>query len=118
MGGLLAGVEDRLRAYVLQTGHSGPVSRHYTPGGGRGRQAWLEAMWPIEPIHYVGHAAPAALLFQHATEDQSVSPSEAVRFQEAGSEPKTILWYESGHILGKEATDDAVEWLRDHVGSG
>jgi len=44
------------------------------------QQAWLGAMWPIEPIHYVGHAAPAALLFQNGTEDDAVPPADGLRY--------------------------------------
>ena len=36
-------------------------------------------MWPIEPVHYVGCAAPAAILFQNGTQDGLVSPADALR---------------------------------------
>jgi dienelactone hydrolase len=121
MGGLLAGVEDRLQAYVLVVGDGGLVT-HATgpedwPNGDlfrfsqSRREAWLEAMWPIEPLHYVGHAAPAALLYQNGTQDPLVPPADARRYQTAGSEPKTLLWYEAGHGLPRAALKDAVEWL-------
>lgn len=128
MGGLLAGVEDRLQAYVLVVGDGGLVT-HVTgsedwPYGDFFRlsesrqEAWLEAMWPIEPIHYVGHAAPAALLFQNGTEDQMVPPADALRYQVAGSEPKTTLWYEAPHGLPPAAFRDSVKWLEDYVAAG
>jgi len=124
MGGLLAGVEHRLKAYVLISGGGGLVSwetdpeRHarwhsvseYT----RGR--WVEWMWPIEPIHYVGCASPAALLFQNGTLDTSSTPADALRYQEAGSEPKTVLWYNAGHQLNTAAGRDEVEWLSERIG--
>lgn len=125
MGGLLAGVEDRLQAFVLQFGDGGLVTHLTGPEDEGGdldgipasrRQAWLEAMWPIEPIHYVSQAAPAALLFQNGTEDEAVPPADGLRFQEAGSDPKTMLWYKSGHGLSQRGFDDAVEWLRAHIG--
>jgi dienelactone hydrolase len=128
MGGLLAGVEDRLQAYVLVVGDGGLVT-HVTgsedwPNGDLFRlpesrqDAWLDAMWPIEPLHYVGHAAPAALLFQNGTQDPLVSTADALRYQEAGSEPKTIIWYEAGHGLPPEAFRDAVHWLEDYLAAG
>ncbi|MDH3261929.1 MAG: prolyl oligopeptidase family serine peptidase [Acidimicrobiia bacterium] len=128
MGGLLAGVEDRLRTYVLQVGDGGLVTHStasedrseyfYTGLSASGREAWLEAMWPIEPIHYVGHAAPAALLFQNGTVDDLVPPADALRYQEAGSQPKAILWYEAGHGVSPTAADDTVAWLQDHGALG
>ncbi len=127
MGGLLAGVETRLRAYVLRVGDGGLVT-HLTGPEDRGtdfylvpkaeRDAWLELMWPIEPIHYVAHAAPAALLFQNGTEDTAVPPADGLRYQEAGSRPKTTLWYEAGHGLTRRAVGDAVAWLQDVGGLG
>jgi dienelactone hydrolase len=128
MGGLLAGVEDRLQAYVLVVGDGGLVT-HLTgpedwPRGElarlpeAGQQAWLEAMWPIEPIHYVAHAAPAALLFQNGTADRMVPAADALRYQAAGSEPKTVLWYEAAHRLGPEAFEESVAWLGDQVAPG
>ena len=98
MGGLLAGVERRRRrplprsrlvTHIARTGNRGDY--FYTGLTEAGREAWLEAMWPIEPIHYVGHATPAALLFQNGTTDEAVLPADALRYQEAGSEPKVML---------------------------
>jgi len=130
-GGLLAGVEDRLPAYALVVGdggwvehYTGPDDRHSYPAGPfftvseEGQRRWLEAMWPIEPIHYVGRAGPAALLFQNGTRDVNVPPRDALRFQQAGSEPKTILWYDSAHSLPNQAWQDQAAWLQRHIGAG
>jgi poly(3-hydroxybutyrate) depolymerase len=124
MGGLLAGVEDRLEAYVLQGGDGGLVShlnnRNYrTEWLSRPeeeRRQWVAWMWPIEPIHYVGCASPAALLFQNGTLDTSSTPADALRYYEAGSAPKTIRWYQAGHSLNTAALQDQVEWLAEMIG--
>lgn len=125
MGGLLAGVEKRIKAYVLAVGDGGLVS-HFTGEDDRNgplqglseerRKLWLAAMEPIEPIRFVGNAAPAALFFQSARQDELVPPADATRFLEAGSEPKTVKWYDSGHQLNEEARRDQLEWLRGQIG--
>jgi hypothetical protein len=124
MGGLLAGVEDRLKAYVLQVGDGGLVT-HFTGSEDRAawlarpedeRQQWAAWMWPIEPIHYVGCASPAALLFQNGTLDAMVPPADGLRYQEAGSEPKTVCWYGTGHALDAAAYHDQAEWLSEMIG--
>lgn len=131
MGGLLAGVEDRLSAYVLQVGDGGLVthltgyddkvnhygSPFYMLTADR-QQAWLDAMWPLEPIHYVAGASPAALLFQNGTMDSAVPASDAARYQQAASEPKDIRWYESGHWLPPAAQAEAAAWLTRQLRPG
>jgi hypothetical protein len=81
MGGLLAGVEDRIKAYVLAVGDGGLVSHFTGPDDTDGplqrlpaadRERWLAAMRPIEPIRFIGRAAPAALLFQAGTKDELI----------------------------------------------
>jgi dienelactone hydrolase len=125
MGGLLAGVEDRVKAYVLKVGDGGLVT-HSTGPEDRAwwlaiaedqRRQWVEWMWPIEPIHYVGCASPAALLFQNGTLDTLVPPADAQRYQEAGSEPKTTCWYQAGHPLNTTADQDRVAWLSELIGT-
>ncbi len=125
MGGLFAGVEDRLQAYVLVVGDGGLVT-HETGlddlfGGlyslpQEQREAWWDAMWPIEPIHFVAHAAPAALLFQNGRQDRLVPLPDGVRYQLAGSEPKEAIWYDAGHSLGMQSQRDQAEWLQQHIG--
>ncbi len=124
MGGLLAGMEDRLKAYVLQGGDGGLVThennRNYRAAwlarSEKQRRQWVAWMWPIEPIHHVGCASPAALLFQNGTLDTVVYPADALPYQEAGSEPKTVRWYCSGHALNATALRDQAEWLSEMIG--
>jgi hypothetical protein len=126
MGGLLAGIEPRLKAFGLMVGDGGLVS-HFTDADGTPLselnslpeaelQAWLEFMEPIEPIRFVGRAAPARLFFQNALRDQAVAQDDALAYQAAGSEPKRIEWYESDHGLPDEAFQHMVDWLGSEVG--
>jgi uncharacterized protein len=125
MGGLLAGIERRIGSYVLASGDGGLVS-HFTGEGGDSvellrhpedaRRKWLEAMEPIEPIRFVGRAAPAALFFQAGLHDEAVPRSLAESFYSAASEPKMLRWYDAGHVLNEQALLDHVEWLGERVG--
>ena len=125
MGGLFAGVEKRLKVVVLVVGDGGLVTHLTGPddvdGGLRDFPAeqvrrWRSSMEPIEPIRWVGRAAPAHLLFQNARRDEFVPPSDAKAYQEAGSEPKEILWYDAGHALNQDAVRDRHEWLAKRLG--
>ena len=125
MGGLLAGIEPRIKAYGLMVGDGGLVNHFLDDGEPVGgfeqfdlarRERWLEAMADIEPIYYVGHASASALYFQNARYDRSVSEEDALAYQAAGSEPKQVQWYESGHGLPQEAYIDMVSWLAEQIG--
>jgi uncharacterized protein len=124
MGGLLAGVEDRLKAYVLAVGDGGLVSHFTGPDDTDGplqrlpaadRERWLAAMRPIEPINFIGQAAPAALLFQAGTNDEAIPQEDARRYQQAASQPKEVRWYAAGHMLNCAARKDMMAWLADHI---
>jgi uncharacterized protein len=124
MGALLAGVERRLVTYVLQVGDGGLVA-HFTgpddlPGPPRGVtpqawQRWLAAMQPMEPIRFVRRAAPASLYFQSARRDELIPLIDAERFHRAGSRPKVVSWYDSGHRLNEKAMTDMLQWLHRTV---
>ena len=125
MGGLVAGIEHRIKAYGLMVGDGGLVTHFMEDGEPMGgfetipagmRASWLEAMEPIDSIHYVGHAAPSALFFQNARHDSLVTEADALAYQAAGSQPKRIEWYDSGHGLPTQAYLDMVSWLAEQIG--
>ena len=125
MGGLLAGVEHRIKAYGLMVGDGGLVSHFMEAGKPVGgfetipaatRERWLTAMEPIDSIHFIGHATPSALFFQNAQHDTLVSEADALAYQAAGSEPKKVEWYDSGHGLPEQAFFDMANWLEEQIG--
>jgi uncharacterized protein len=124
MGGLLAGVEHRIKAYVLAVGDGGLVSHFTGPDDTDGplqrlpaaeRERWLAAMRPIEPIRFISRAAPAALLFQAGTNDELIPQQDARRYHQAASQPKQVRWYAAGHELNCTAGKDMMAWLARHI---
>jgi len=120
IGGVLSGVETRIEAYVFVAGapsRSDRIPRRITSAmPADDLSAYLEATRPFDAVHYVGHAAPAALLFQCAREDEIVPPETSQRYYEAGSRPKQIVWYDAGHGLDDQARLDRARWLAEHIG--
>jgi hypothetical protein len=127
-GGAIAGIEHRIKAYVLMAGwysfseimqtSAHPLIEHdrnATPP--EEFQAYLAAMAPLDACHYIGEAAPAHLFFQFARNDDFVSVKDAERYFELASEPKQIAWYENcGHELSPQARLDRVLFLCEHLG--
>ncbi len=98
-GGVLAGVEKRIKAYVLMAGGA-QISK--TDGPNKPE---------IDAINYIGHAAPSAVFFQFAENDEYITEESAWLFYDVASEPKFIQWYDTSHRFNDQARDDRVEWL-------
>ncbi|MBO0952513.1 alpha/beta hydrolase family protein [Fibrella forsythiae] len=126
IGGLLAGIERRLKTYILVVADGGLVA-HYSSGNGepgdqlpitgQQRARWLAAMQPIEPIRYVGRSAPASLLLQSAYQDEAVPVASAREFQRAAPASATVKWYQATHQLNAQAYVDQLTWLHATVGT-
>lgn len=121
-GGTLAGVEKRVRAYVLMGGlpsltdlsgndwYSEYVRAHYTK---EQVQKYVDVLGPINPENFVGHSAPASILFQFARHDRYISPQAAASYQKAAGEPQEARWYFTSHEFNDvESLSDRADWLR------
>jgi dienelactone hydrolase len=124
MGALFVGIERRLRAAVLVVPDGGLVS-HFTGPEDMNfmaslpcaeRNAWLQAMTPIEPIRFIPHAPPTALLVQSGRSDDLVPAADAEALHAATPDPKTLRWYEAGHGLNQQAFFDRLDWLHEEIG--
>jgi dienelactone hydrolase len=104
-GGVLAGLETRLRAYVLMAGYP-QISENDTP-----------QVPELDAIRYLGFAAPAAYLFQFAEDDAFIDREEAQLYFDTANEPKTMLWYDTDHFtLQHESQADRLHWLGVQLG--
>jgi dienelactone hydrolase len=113
LGGVLAGVEHRIAAYVFMSGNA-RLSQDLIGLFNMAPQEeaqYIQFMAQLDGIHFIGHAAPAALLFQNAQHDALNSEHEALDFHQAASEPKLVKWYDAYHQLNEEAEQDRAEWL-------
>jgi dienelactone hydrolase len=113
LGGVLSGVEHRIKAYVLMAGY--PRFSHAIPPELQ-TEEFIITMDPIDPIHYVGNATPSALFFQYGYNDENIPPDLALGFADAASEPKRIEFYQTGHMLNFQAFLDRAEWLASRLG--
>ena len=98
-GALLAGTEQRIKAFDLQSGRG----RTFGPG--------LDDLTWIRRSH-------AAFLFQLGRHDKIVPRAELVALARAAPAPKTIRWYDAGHPLNLAANHDQLRWLAHELGLG
>lgn len=85
---------------------------------GEARDVFVRQMSEIDPIAHVSNLSPAPVFFQFATEDRHVPKERAKEFFTAAQDPKEMKWYEAGHGLDQDATQDRKAWLREKLGLG
>ncbi|MGH9452573.1 MAG: alpha/beta hydrolase family protein [Terriglobia bacterium] len=129
-GGVLAGVEHRIKAFALMAGL--PTNTDFTPNGAtlldaainqvnsqftRAQiQHYIDVVAPTDPVRYVGHAAPSALFMQFGEHDLYISKKFADEYYSAASEPKQEKWYNTGHELNSlSALRDRDEWFEKEL---
>jgi dienelactone hydrolase len=117
-GAILAGVEKRIKAYTLWSGEAELTTflRANAPLSGTELTSYLAAMEPLNAIHYIGHAAPSALLFQDGRADEYTSQQQLELLYQTASNPKQIKWYDAGHALNSDAPVDRDQWLSMQLG--
>ncbi len=122
MGGVLAGVEPRLRVVVLMAGAPSftDVAVANIPSlSGETLEHYRRVMAPIDPVRFVVRERPSPLFLQFGERDEIFRREVAQGLADAASEPKLIRWYDTDHLFrSEEAKRDRVEWLHAQLGSG
>ena len=127
IGGTLAAVERRPIAHVLMAGlpslthasthgHNVPAVAFQTLITPEQQQAYVDALVPIDAVHWIGRAGPAKLLFQFARRDEFITPWDAAVYIQAASDPKEVKWYDTDHFFNDEARQDRMDWLARVLG--
>ena len=117
-GAILAGVEQRIKAYDLLSGGASPPIEYARAAPRRLRAMIVRVLRSVDPLRYVSRAAPAALFFQDGRLDRIVPRNALLALARAGSRPKQLRWYPSGHGLDKQAYRDQLRWLSRELGLG
>ncbi len=118
LGGVLAGIDDRVKAYVL-IGMARPASNYRglmedaTPTG----RAWDRivaqlALW--DPVTYLRHNRGSAFLFMNGDGDSNAM-QDAKAFIAAAPDPKTWKVYDGGHAPTAGAAKYMQEWLLENL---
>ena len=68
-----------------------------------------------DPVHFVGHSAPAFVFLQFGRQDAPL-PEKWVRHSfELFAEPKKIAFYDAGHALDQAARLERAQWLAERL---
>jgi fermentation-respiration switch protein FrsA (DUF1100 family) len=69
-----------------------------------------------DPLSAVRQLHGRPLLMLHGRQDRTVLPEQAERLFAAAGEPKTIRWWDCGHVLPPRAILEAASWLTSVLG--
>ncbi len=116
---ILSGVETRVKTFVMMT----PIERFsawnvpfFLPNlSPAGRLQYINDTAAIDPMNYVGHAAPASILFQFAKQDVFVAEGDVLNLTEVASKPNVVKLYDTNHELNDAARFDRLSWLIQHL---
>jgi dienelactone hydrolase len=115
MGAIVAGVEHRIKALDLIAGGAVPLEEYLAAAPPEFRDQLEPLLGKSDPLRYVGHASPSALLFQNGRRDEIVPQAALQALAREGSDPKDVRWYDSGHVPSERAWDDSRRWLAEHL---
>ena len=114
-GGILAGVDKRVKTYVLIAGVPS-FANWIGLFGSISPDQYLAFVQDIDPIKFVPDAAPASLFFQFGKNDAVVPESLATQYYEAASQPKKIEWYPDLHEMHTDPVREAHQaWLTEEL---
>ena len=110
----LAAVDHRLRGAVIQSGRahlSVPIGAECRYLGPKRQKAFVRAYSVVDPVRYLGRAAPAKLLFQNGTRDPISPRADVEAYVRVASSPKELRRYDAGHELDERARTERDVWL-------
>jgi len=127
-GSILSAVDRRMKAAVLMAGVAETadiILRSDDPGLAELRknqppgqlEKYVQVASDLDAIRFVGHAAPVTLLLQFANFEHYFDRTSEQHYIDAASEPKKVLWYDTGHELNDpQALRDRYDWLAEQIG--
>jgi dienelactone hydrolase len=114
-GAILAGVEPRIRAFVLMSGGEDTVDEFMALVSPDQEDEVRPLLEDTDGLRFIAQTSPAKLLFQAGRRDEIVPRDALETLIRAGSEPKLVKWYDAGHALNTRAERDQLDWLTDEL---
>jgi dienelactone hydrolase len=106
-----AGVEPRVRAVVLMSGGSLPVSAYVARAPAALRGQVRRSLTQIDPLRWVARAHPGSVMLQDGRNDEIVPRAALVALQRAAPPGSVVRWYSAGHDLNAQVYRDQLAFL-------
>lgn len=126
IGGILSAVEKRIGSFVLMAGGFSDEEYVFDPDnaemqklrqriGEKTLRDFFQKYAFDDPVHFIGHSAPASVFLQFGTEDQPIPEKLGRYYYDLFAEPKKMALYKAGHALNAEARTERVQWLAERL---
>jgi dienelactone hydrolase len=115
IGAIVAGVDHRIEAFDLLGGGASDVSVYLDQAPAELRPELKPLLEKTDPLRYIGHASPSAILFQDGTDDEVVPRDALMTLAKKASSPRELRWYDSGHVPIPQTWADSRRWLADRL---
>jgi dienelactone hydrolase len=106
-----AGVEPHIRAVVLMSGGSPPVSAYVALAPAALRGQVRRSLTRIDPLRWIARARPGSVMLQDGRKDAIVPRAALVALQKAAPRGSIVRWYPAGHDLTAQAYSDQLAFL-------
>jgi uncharacterized protein len=114
-GAILAGVEPRIRAFVLMSAGAVPVSDYAKIAPASLKPVIRSVLGTIDPLRWIARARPGTVFLQDGLHDEVV-PKRALLAMTHAAPPRTrVRWYDAGHPLNLAANHDQLTWLEQRL---
>jgi dienelactone hydrolase len=114
-GSILAGVEPRLHALVLVAAGAAPVAEYVAAAQPKDKEDVERVMSSIDPLTFISHADPDALLVQEAEKDLVIPRTAIDALVAAAPEGTEVRWYDADHTMGPTAYAEHLDWLQERL---
>jgi dienelactone hydrolase len=127
VGGILSAVEKRINFFVLMAGVFADEEYVFDPDNAEMmklrarvgdevlREYFRKYAWD-DPINFIGHNPPTAVLLQYGRQDKPITEKMAERYFGLFSRGTTkMTYYDAGHALDAKARLDRAGWLREKL---
>jgi dienelactone hydrolase len=116
-GAIFAGVERRVRSFVLVAGGAAPVESYLASVPGKLRPAVGRLLTDVDPLRWVAKARPGTIFFQNGLRDAVVPRHALRRLASAAPAPQRVRWYDADHVPSALMVRERNAWLAARLGA-
>jgi dienelactone hydrolase len=112
---VVAGVEPRIRAFVLMSAGAVPVSEYTRLAPASLRSEIRNVLTAVDPLRWIARGRRGSIFLQDGLRD-AVVPRRALKAIVRAAPPRTrVRWYDAGHPLNRAAVHEQLAWLEQRL---